>query len=93
MSVTTVRIPDVLKARVAKAAKRAGVTSHAFIVEAVAQSTEQAERAADFHAEAVSRLNAFDASRKGVAWSDMKQYIRDLAAGKRVKAPRAKKFG
>ena len=36
MTTTTIRLPDELKARIAKAAKQAGTTSHNFILEAIA---------------------------------------------------------
>lgn len=44
MSTTTLRLPDDLRARIAQAAKRAGITPHLFMLEAVAEKTEQAER-------------------------------------------------
>lgn len=36
MGTTTIRLPDALKARVAKAAEAAGTTAHNFILEAIA---------------------------------------------------------
>ncbi len=48
MATTTIRIPEDLKARVAAAAERAGTTTHSFILQAIADTTEQAERRADF---------------------------------------------
>ncbi len=48
MTTTTIRLSDELKARVSKAAKRAGTTSHSFIPEAIAEKTAQAEQRADF---------------------------------------------
>jgi predicted DNA-binding protein len=55
MSTTTIRLPDDLKARLAVPAKHAGTTAHGFILEAIAEKTEQAERRADFDAVAESR--------------------------------------
>ena len=49
MSTTTIRIEADLKARLAAAAKRAGKTTHAFILEAIAQTMEQAELDEEFH--------------------------------------------
>src|SRR5439155_25057529 len=49
MSTTTIRLPQELKARVARAAKRAGTTAHSFILEAIAEKADQAERRVDFH--------------------------------------------
>ena len=49
MSTTTIRLPGDLRARVATAAERAGTTAHSFILEAIAEKADQAERRADFH--------------------------------------------
>ena len=43
MTTTTIRLDDDLKSRVAAAARREGKTAHAFILEAIAQTVEQAE--------------------------------------------------
>ena len=43
MTTTTIRLEDDLKARVAAAAEREGKTTHAFILDAIAQTVEQAE--------------------------------------------------
>lgn len=55
MSTTTIRLPDELKVRIAAAAKRAGTTSHGFILDAIAKKAESAERRDDFDAEAEQR--------------------------------------
>jgi predicted transcriptional regulator len=49
MTTTTIRLEDDLKTRVAAAAEREGKTAHAFILEAIAHTVEQAELDADFH--------------------------------------------
>ena len=41
MPTTTIRLPEDLKARVAVAAKRSGMTPHGFMLEAIAEKTEQ----------------------------------------------------
>ena len=48
MSTTTIRIEEDFKARVAAAAELAGKTSHAFILDAIAQHVEQVEIDAEF---------------------------------------------
>jgi toxin ParE1/3/4 len=58
MSTTTIRLEDELKARVAAAAERAGTTAHAFILEAIAQTVEQAELEEEFHGIADQRRQA-----------------------------------
>ena len=52
MSTTAIRLSEELKARVARAARRTGTTVHGFILEAIAEKTDQVERRADFHDEA-----------------------------------------
>jgi len=47
MSTTTIRLPEDLKARVAAAAKRAGTSTHGFILEAIAEKTAQEGQRAD----------------------------------------------
>jgi len=45
MTTAMIRIEDDLKSRVAAVAERESKTAHAFILEAIAQAVEQAERA------------------------------------------------
>ena len=44
MTTTTIRLPEDLKARIARAAKHAGPTSHNFILEALAEKAAVAEQ-------------------------------------------------
>ena len=92
MSTTTIRLPEELKARVARAARRTGTTSHSFILEAIAEKTDQAERRADFHDEAERRHAAIVDSGKTVAWSEMRRYLLDRSAGKAVVRPAPRKL-
>ena len=46
MSTTTIRLPENLKARVARAAERSGTSAHSFILEAIA---EKADHVAEIH--------------------------------------------
>ena len=68
MSTTTIRLPEDLKARVAAAAERAGTTAHSFILEAIAEKADQAERRADFHDVAEERCADLLASGKTIPW-------------------------
>ena len=92
MSTTTIRLPDELKARVARAAKRAGTTPHGFILEAIAEKADQAERRADFHDEAERRYAALAASGKTISWSEMRRYLEDRIAGRAVVRPTSRKL-
>ncbi|HVI25037.1 MAG TPA: DUF1778 domain-containing protein [Xanthomonadaceae bacterium] len=91
MSTTTIRLPDALKARIAKAAEAAGTTSHNFILEAIAEKAEQTERRAEFHALADQRYAKFLDSGESIPWDDARAWLRERIAGKRVKRPAVRK--
>ncbi|MFM9882297.1 MAG: ribbon-helix-helix protein, CopG family [Burkholderiales bacterium] len=90
---TTIRLPAELKARVAAAAGRAGVTSHSLILEAIAQKIEQDESLADFEKTADDRYAAIIATGKSIPWSEMRSYLERRVAGKSATRPKAKKLG
>jgi predicted transcriptional regulator len=92
MSTTTIRLPPELKARVAKAVKRAGITTHGFILEAIAEKVSMEEKRADFAAVAEARFANIAASGKTVSWQEMRSYLEDRVAGKAVKRPVARKM-
>ncbi len=92
MSTTTIRIPEDLKARVAAAAKRAGTTSHGFILEAITEKAEQMDLRADFDAVAEDRYARIVASGKTIPWTEMRGYLEERLAGKAVKRPAARKL-
>lgn len=92
MSTTTIRLPEALKARVAAAAKRAGTTSHSFILEAIAEKTDQEERRADFNEVAEQRYAGIVASGKAIPWKVMRGYLEARLTGKKAKRPAARKL-
>lgn len=91
MSTTTIRIPEDLKARVAAAAERSGTTAHNFILQAIADKAEQAERRADFLDAANKRYANLLATGKTIPWEKMRGYLESKIAGKTVTRPSAKK--
>ena len=92
MSTTTIRLPKDLRARVAAAAERAGTTAHSFIVEAIAEKADQAERQADFQDIAEKRYADLVASGKTIPWEKMRSFLEDRIAGKAVARPAARKL-
>ena len=92
MSTTTIRLTDKLKARVAQAAKRAGTTTHAFILDAIAEKAEQEDKRAAFDDQAEDRYAHIVATGKTIPWQEMRGYLEDRLAGKEVKRPVARKL-
>jgi predicted DNA-binding protein len=92
MSTTTIRLPDKLKARVAAAAKRAGTTAHSFILEAIAEKADEAERRIDFHGIAEKRYAEIVASGRTISWGELRGYLEDRLAGRKARRPTARKL-
>ena len=88
MSTTTIRLPPDLKKRVTRAAERSGTTAHGFILEAIAQKTEQEERRGEFLDTAEERYAAIVASGRTVPWSDMRRYLERRSAGRKAARPK-----
>jgi len=92
MSTTTIRLPEDLKARVAAAAKRAGTSTHGFILEAIAEKAKQDELRADFDAVAEDRYAGIVSSGETIPWEEMRGYLEERLAGKKANRPQARKL-
>ena len=88
MSTTTIRLPQDLKERIARAAERAGTTAHSFILEAIAEKAEEEERRADFQDTAEQRYVKIVASGKTVPWNEMRRYLEQRLAGAKIARPK-----
>jgi predicted transcriptional regulator len=88
MSTTTIRLPQALKERIARAAERAGSTAHSFILEAIAEKAEEEEHRAEFQGTAERRYAGILASGKTVPWKDMRRYLERRLAGNRIARPK-----
>ena len=88
---TTIRLEGDLKLRVAAAAERSGKTAHAFILDAIAQTVEQAEVDAQFRRVAGERWANVMATGKSVPWEAAKAYLEARSTGQRPRKPVARK--
>lgn len=92
MATTTIRLPEDLKKRVARAADTTGTTAHAFILEAIAEYVSDKERQTDFFLTAEERYAKLTDSGKTIAWPEMKQYLQARKTDKKAAKPRARKL-
>lgn len=92
MTTTTIRLEDDLKARVAAAAEREGKTAHAFILDAIAQTVEQAELDEEFQRVAEVRWTKVLETGRTVPWEEGKTYLKARAVGGRAGKPSARKL-
>ncbi len=90
MSTTTIRIEDELKARIAAAAERAGKTAHAYILDAIARTVEQAELDDEFHRLADKRWANILATGRTVPWDQARNYLEARARGESPRRPAAR---
>lgn len=90
MSTTTIRLDQQLEARLAAAAERAGMTAHAFILEAIERSIEQSEIEDAFHRVAEQRWVSLLAGGKSIAWDQASAYVAACARGERPRKPAAR---
>ncbi|MBX3725429.1 MAG: ribbon-helix-helix protein, CopG family [Xanthomonadales bacterium] len=91
MSTTTIRLPEELKARIARAAEAAGTTSHNFILEAIAEKATLSEQRAAFHAVADQRYAQFLETGQAIPWEEARTWLQQRLSGKPVKAPATRK--
>jgi predicted transcriptional regulator len=90
MPTTTLRLPDELRARIAKLAAKSGRTAHSVMLEAIAQKVEEEELRAAFYREADTRFAEMIESGAGIPWHDMRAYLKTRASGRIARAPRAR---
>lgn len=92
ISTTTIRLPEELKARIDKLAASAGKSTHAFMVEALGQSAELAERQQAFEAEVNKRWARLRRTRQAHTLEDLRDCGLALAAGERRPRPKTHKL-
>lgn len=94
MSTTTIRLAEELKARVAAAAEKVGVSPHSFILQAITEKTQRAELRRDFEDQAEKRYANIVATGETISWDDMRSYLESYVAGdSKATRPVVKKLG
>ena len=93
MSTTTIRMPEDLRQRINRVAKRIGTTPHALILNAVAEKAEQEERRAAFEQLADERYAEIIASGETIPWAAMKSCLEARLSGAIVPMPAPQKSG
>lgn len=90
MSTTSLKLPDDVKQLATAAAKRQGVTPHAFMIDAIRAAAVAAEKRAAFVADALASRAETLESGIGYAADEVHAYIRARASGTAVSRPEAK---
>ena len=90
MPATSIRLPDELKQRIDTLAAATGKTVHAFMLDALTESTESMERQQAFEAEAERRWVKYQRTGEYITLEDLRAYAKGLAAGKKPPKPKVR---
>lgn len=90
MSTTSLKLPADVKQLATTAAKHQGVSPHAFMVAAIRSAAANAEKRAQFVADAVASRNEAVQSGSGYAAEDVHAYLRARVQGESTQKPKAK---
>lgn len=85
---TSLKMPQRLKTRVERVAKRANESPHAFMVRAIEEQVQAEELHQRFLAEAARADDAMQRSGTGYAAQDVHAYLAAKVAGKPTRRPR-----
>ena len=87
-SPTTLKLPQDLRERLAAQALAEGKTPHAYMVEALKEKADRADRRQEYLAADEATMREFERTGLAYAMEDVEQYIVGIAAGKKVRRPR-----
>lgn len=87
-SSTTLKVPRALKARIARLAKKAGRSSHAFMLEALERQTRREEQIEEFVQEALAADRAIEEGGEVYAAADVHAWLARRARGERAARPK-----
>lgn len=89
---TSIKLSEELKKRVARVVKGTEQSAHAFMVEAIRQETERAEKRRGFVAAAYAARAEFQRSGTGYALADVKAHYRAKLQGRRSRKPKLRSW-
>ncbi len=84
----TLKVPDDLRVRLAKQAEAEGKTPHAYMLDALREKADRADRRREYLAAGVATMREYERTGIAYAMEDGEQYILGIAAGKRLRRPK-----
>ena len=85
---TSLKLPKTLKSRIARLAKRAGESPHAFMLRLLEKQVQAVERFEQFVADARKADQRMQESGQGYAAADVHSYLEATIAGRRATRPK-----
>jgi predicted transcriptional regulator len=87
-SPTTLKVPDDLRARLVAQAEAEGKSAHAYMLEALKEKADRADRRREYLSAGADALRQYERTGIAYAMEDVERYILGIAAG--TKPPRPK---
>jgi len=92
MATTSLKLSEELKQRAVAAAEKSGVSTHAFMVQAIEQAATAAERRASFVGEALSARAQMLRTGKGYDPDEVHAYLKARVSGRKTAKPKARSW-
>ena len=90
-SPTTLKVPDDLRARLSAQAEAEGVSTHAYMLEALREKADRTDRRREYLDAGEKALEQYERTGIAYAMEDVERYILGVAAGKKPRRPRPAK--
>lgn len=87
-SPTTLKIPDDLRARLAAQAQVEGTTPHAYMLEALREKADRADRRREYLSAGAAALREYERTGIAYAMEDVERYILGVAGGRKPRRPK-----
>jgi len=85
---TTLKLPDDLRARLAAQAEAEGKSPHAYMVEALREKADRADRRREYLSAGAVAMREYERTGIAYAMEDVEQYILGIAAGRKPRRPK-----
>ena len=85
---TTLKVPDELRARLAEQAEAEGKTPRAYMLDALREKVDRADRRREYLAAGAASMREYERTGIAYAMEDVERYILGIAAGKKPRRPK-----
>jgi predicted transcriptional regulator len=88
---TSLKLPAALKSEIDALAEERGISSHAFMVQTLAEAAQRARLRQTFQVESLEALHEMRETGKGYELDSVREYFRKLASHRQGKGPKPRR--
>ena len=85
---TTLKVPDELRSRLTQQAEAEGKSPHAYMLEALKEKADRADRRREYLAAGAVALREYERTGIAYAMEDVERYVLGIAAGSKPRRPK-----